>query len=621
MFDLIEILLQNISLEYQLNSFDNYFIDNNTIRYNLNDISNTNILIEKICYGYSKHILEENGYIEKNISLMITNNKNITIDSQNNGNMIHQCLLLFDENKNDLIVDKIQHNYLLIKSPKIVAISYNTPNIDYKINGRYLIITYFNKLYNSLLLENSNSLQPIIKTKYNEIPIDFNINYNKIFTNNINICELNNNIIAYDKEIDSLIHYINNLFKLNKMDENKHYYFYLNEEQKIYFNCNENDINLKNDYKFDEDCELITENNFDNITYIDNDYIYTIDNFLSETECNELIHIRNNCISDNYNFQKYNLDYNKSKNIFLNHNYNKVTLNICNKISKLVGYTLNNSKCMHISWFEENNFDLPHYNTIFDNKYDTRYEFGGEIFKTIIIYLNKPIEGGNTRFKLLNKSIVPEIGKLLHINDTYNTNNISTGYDRYIFSLNENEKVVKGEKIFLKIHFRHDNIINSHSYDTNNHIIINKCKFTTMQNIYKIDNIFNDNQINYIKTYYESLNVNKLNCITNNKLTPLFINIFEQIILHNIMKIYNLNDEKINVSGCYITNNIDILNSIPDNTFIALLLLNNIDIQLLISNRFLKNIYNQLIIFDKNSYIEIEKDCNNTSFIVYTITI
>jgi prolyl 4-hydroxylase len=626
MFDLIEILPQNISLTYLLDSFDNYFIDNNIIHYNFNDISNTNILIEKICYDYTKYILEKNGYMSDNMLLTITNNTIMTNEHDKDNKCIHRCLILFDENKEDIIIDKMQNNYLLINSKKIVAVSYNNKNIDYKINGRYLIISYFTqskKINKSLQIVHDSFIDTVSnvdKTKYNEIPIDFNINCNKVYINNINIYNLNNDVIVHDKCIDNILHYINKLNKLNKMDENKYYCLYLNKKQKIYFNHSEDDIKLKYDYKFIGDGEINTEHNFYNKTYIDNEYIYTIDNFLSETECNELIHIRNNSVLNNYNFQKYNLDYNKSKNIFLNHDYNKVTLNICNKISKLVGYPLNNSKCMHISWFEENDFDLPHYNTIFENKYDTKQDFGGEIFKTIIIYLNKPIEGGDTRFKLLNQNIVPEMGKLLHINDTYNIDNTSTGYDRYIFALNENEKIIKGEKLILKIHFRHSDIIKSHSYDRNNHKITNNCEFIEMKKIYKIENVFNDNLINYIKTYYDSLNVNKLNCV-NNKLTPLFINIFEQVILHNIMKIYNLNDEKkINVSECYITNDKNNINNISKDAIVALILLNNIDIHLLINNRYLKNVYNQVLLFDKtNSCIEIE--CNTINFLVYTFAI
>lgn len=631
MFDLIEILPQNISLDYLLASFDDYFTDlSNNNYFKANDISNTTILIEKICYDYSKYILELNGYnTNDNILLSITNN-NVTTSKEPVGyKILYKSKILFDENKKGIIIDKKENNYLLIKSKNILALSSNTYNLDYEINNeRYINIivgsTSMEKKH--LQLEKNISLHPT--TIYNEIPIDFSINLNKVYANNMNIYNLPNEQILqhieYKKhrEYHNILQYITKISELNKMDKNKQYSLFINKNYKGIFNHNEDDITFKKDYNCIEYTELNKENDIIyNKTHIDDNDIYTIDDFLNETECNELIHIRNNCFFNNHNFITFNSEHNKSKNIFLNHDYNKVTLNICNKISKLVGYPLNNSKCMHISWFEENDFDLPHYNTIFENANSDNEELGGEILKTIIIYLNKPKEGGDTRFTLLNKNVVPEIGRLLHINDTHNIHNISTGYNKYIFALSENEKIIKGEKIILKIHFRHDDISKSHSYYKNDYEITNNnCKFIKMKNIYKMDNILNDNQNNYIKTYYETLNVNKINCI-NNKLTPLFINIFEQVILHNIMKIYNLNDENINVSECYITNDKNDINNISKDLIVALILLNNIDIHLLINNIYLKNVYNQLLLFDKtNSCIETETESNNTIFIVYTFS-
>ena len=87
---------------------------------------------------------------------------------------------------------------------------------------------------------------------------------------------------------------------------------------------------------------------------------------------------------------------------------------IIKRIEDLLGLPCENLEDIQIGNYQTGQFYGYHTDS-FDTKgysYHRKLGFHQRLF-TVMIYLNKPLKGGNTRFKYLDISIKPEVGKLL----------------------------------------------------------------------------------------------------------------------------------------------------------------------------------------------------------------
>lgn len=92
----------------------------------------------------------------------------------------------------------------------------------------------------------------------------------------------------------------------------------------------------------------------------------------------------------------------------------------------------------------------PHTDTFNPGGYDFYVQTGGAGQRTwtAMIYLNRPDDGGATRFKKINKTVQPEAGKLLVWN-----NLLTTGQPNPA-TLHQGTKVRRGSKYVLTKWFR-----------------------------------------------------------------------------------------------------------------------------------------------------------------------
>jgi len=187
--------------------------------------------------------------------------------------------------------------------------------------------------------------------------------------------------------------------------------------------------------------------------------VFTLKGVLSEDECKHFIKIASNNMKrssvsgyDERNERKDELDNRRtSSNCWIAHNEDSTTREVVERISKLVQIPSSNSESYQVIHYENSQEYQPHLDTFDPNNegYSPYLKNGGQRVVTALAYLNDVIEGGETVFPKLDRSVSPEKGKLVIFylckKGTYepNPNTLHGGMP-----------VIKGEKWAFNLWFR-----------------------------------------------------------------------------------------------------------------------------------------------------------------------
>jgi hypothetical protein len=532
----------NNDTKFILKEYDNYIIDNNKNRLNIEKILNKFDEIKKFKINTNFETINKIFYKNDNLSIVMCYTKlrlqQIRMSLLSIYCQVYKINVNYNEiicNNNLLIKEEYlnNNNYYLFLEIVIVFDNYLSEEIEYlkklleqmKINYKFIIIKNKNYIGSGLnydlgIKETNNDIIILQNSEVmhfgniiDEIIDKSNIN-NYIISNTININSLdeNNNIyndlnILTDYTNDNK-HYWNTHYKYN--NRNLHYLISFNKKilkENLLF---DKDFYL-NPY-FEDDALVLRISNFFNLTKINivNDKIYSV----------HLYHNRDNNL--NYYQNDYNLNFNlilyylkfyyhkfSNNYLMINNNYDKILLN------KII------IKCIYDLKFDINKLNTN--NLIIENNYTKKFYCSFDLFK---------------KFKNLI-ILKPKI------------------FDMYCITINDVERI-KHMKLFkekIKYNFIFFNGVTPNSeqvikYIKNNHVI------NPLKGFVRSSNINNNLSVYQISCFISFLNLiifnyNKINdnefiiiceddIIFKNKYSNIVFNNLENIIFSNI----NINDVK-----------------------------------------------------------------------------
>jgi prolyl 4-hydroxylase len=186
--------------------------------------------------------------------------------------------------------------------------------------------------------------------------------------------------------------------------------------------------------------------------------IYTIENLLTDDECDHFINISKNNFEQSLvadptgRTRGVQSKGRTSENTWIKHNHDEITLRIANKIANLVKMPLENAESFQVVHYNVSQEYRPHYDS-WEHNYSEKtlrnMEKGGARLKTALVYLNNVEEGGATKMTKLNIAVSPEKGKLLVFNNT-----LKDSHNRHHLSEHAGMPVLKGEKYIFNLWFR-----------------------------------------------------------------------------------------------------------------------------------------------------------------------
>ena len=183
-------------------------------------------------------------------------------------------------------------------------------------------------------------------------------------------------------------------------------------------------------------------------------YIYKVVNFLTEYECDELLHNLNN--EDFKRSTTTNDDYEKDKKFrtsstcYLKQS-NKVYNNLDNKICEFIGIEKERSEmCQAQKYIVGQEFKL-HADYFHEDEFNKKFLLnGGQRTWTFTIYLNDVEEGGTTYFPFINLDIIPKKGTAVI------WCNLDRNQKGNEYSYHSGNPIIKGEKYIITKWFRRE---------------------------------------------------------------------------------------------------------------------------------------------------------------------
>jgi prolyl 4-hydroxylase len=180
---------------------------------------------------------------------------------------------------------------------------------------------------------------------------------------------------------------------------------------------------------------------------ITNDYIIEeIPNFLTKEECDQIIRMSANKLSDSKVYKETDVSDHTvriSNQCWLKNTDDDLIKNISHRIAIKTNTDINLQEDAQVVKYDQNGFYKPHYDAC-DRRVcdycDRMNTDMGPRYITFIIYLNDSFDGGETYFKNIDTKIIPEIGKGLIF---YNINMEGDILEK---SLHGGLKVNNGEK-------------------------------------------------------------------------------------------------------------------------------------------------------------------------------
>ena len=198
----------------------------------------------------------------------------------------------------------------------------------------------------------------------------------------------------------------------------------------------------------------------------DSPKVYTIDNYLSDEECEHFINISRNHIKQalvSGDKEGFVSNGRSGKNHWLQHNRDNITKKIGEKIAEQVGIPLENAEAYQVIYYDKSEEYRQHYDGwLFDGSEKSRrnMKYGGQRIKTALVYLNDVDEGGGTKFTKLNLEVNAKKGKLLVFENVYSGTN-----KRHELSEHAGMPVIQGKKWAFNLWFREESRQKLYDYD------------------------------------------------------------------------------------------------------------------------------------------------------------
>ena len=185
--------------------------------------------------------------------------------------------------------------------------------------------------------------------------------------------------------------------------------------------------------------------------------VYTIDNFLTPSECQHFINISKDKIKPalvSGDKEGFVSNGRTGQNHWVIHNTDNITKRIGEKIAEQVGIPLENAEAYQVIYYDKTQEYRQHYDGwLFDGSEKSRrnMKYGGQRMKTALIYLNDVGAGGGTKFTKLNLEVNAEKGKLLVFENVHSGTN-----KRHELSEHAGMPVLEGEKWAFNLWFREE---------------------------------------------------------------------------------------------------------------------------------------------------------------------
>ena len=286
--------------------------------------------------------------------------------------------------------------------------------------------------------------------------------------------------------------------------------------------------------------------------YNKNPKVFTVDNFLLDNECEHFIKLSNNRLKDAKVVGEKNTVKTagrNNRNCWIDHNNDKITKEVLNRISNLVNMPSNHAEKYQIIHYAMNQKYDYHYDGFpIDNsdKSKTFMNYGGQRMVTALVYLNDVEKGGETGFRNLNLTVKPKKGRIVVFENCYKNSN-----EPHKDSIHSGLPVIKGEKYAFNLWFRE--IPSTEIYDRNLirpfNLNLSKLKLGIISTIgkpYSLDTWlsyhFNNLKIDKIVIFYDKGNFPESKCLFN-RMRNMYKNL---IVLESVVHKNNLDKQKIN---------------------------------------------------------------------------
>ena len=186
--------------------------------------------------------------------------------------------------------------------------------------------------------------------------------------------------------------------------------------------------------------------------------IYTIDDYLTDEECEHFIklgegNIKRALVSGTT--KGYEGVGRTGGNYWISHNTDEITKRIAMKISQLIGFPLENAEAFQLIHYDVGQEYRQHYdgwitdNTPLSEKAKRNMKWGGQRMWTALAYLNDVSKGGGTKFTKLDINSNAKKGKLLVFANTYEKSTV-----RHTLSEHAGLPVEEGVKWAFNLWFR-----------------------------------------------------------------------------------------------------------------------------------------------------------------------
>ena len=281
--------------------------------------------------------------------------------------------------------------------------------------------------------------------------------------------------------------------------------------------------------------------------------IFTIDKFLSNEECEHMKNLAKGNFKPSLvsgNDKGYVSTGRTGMNFWINHEKDKVTKLIGDKIANIIGIPLINAEAYQMIYYGKSQEYKQHYDGwILDGSDKSRrnMKYGGQRIATALCYLNDVESGGGTCFPRLNIEVTAEKGKLLVFHNVFkNTNN------RHPLSEHAGMPVIEGDKWAFNLWFREEARTKLYDYKVDSKFVNNKISRNIENpNISKtlpdnhIENISNKNLVyrllNFINTFEKDLILSKCNFTNEDRSIKWIKNEEIPFLIERIEKTININ--------------------------------------------------------------------------------
>tara|TARA_Y100000385_G_scaffold277730_1_gene325097 strand:+ start:1734 stop:3887 length:2154 start_codon:yes stop_codon:yes gene_type:complete len=226
-----------------------------------------------------------------------------------------------------------------------------------------------------------------------------------------------------------------------------------------------NDI-TSSDIKFEilEELNTVNEGNIESeesekkTVFNEDPLVYTIDNFISDDECDHFIklanpHMKQALVSSNEQGQTGIVSTGRTgSNHWIKHEQDSITASVGERIANYIGVPLNTAEQYQVIHYDVSQEYRQHHDSWeHDGSEKARrcMKYGGQRLFTALVYLNDVEEGGGTHLTRLKVEISPKKGRLLFFENVHRNTN-----KKQLLSEHAGMPVLKGEKWAFNLWFR-----------------------------------------------------------------------------------------------------------------------------------------------------------------------